>query len=150
VIPYSRSEMLVRHWAEDFVSSRPDGPEREAWQLLLSALQANDRDAENIAAELNLLSAEERERTHELLKAEQRVEEMYINELRLHGLEYNGGVERTILSTLHSCFLLRYPPEEVHDFFAPFARSKKKKESSGGGAAPQRVDEQRGFCAGVF
>jgi len=93
VIPYSRSEMQLRQWAEDFVSSRPDGPEKEALQLLLNALQANDRDTEKLAAELHLspLSAEQKKRADDLLKTEQRVEEMYINELRLHNSEYDGG-----------------------------------------------------------
>ena len=68
-----------------------------------------------------------RETAEELLKTEQRVEDMYINELGLHGLKYDGGVECKILNALHACFVVRYPPEQVREFFAPFARGEKEK-----------------------
>ena len=40
------------------------------------------------------------------------------------------GVEQTILASLDRCFSLRYTPEQVQKFFAPFARDKKKKQAT--------------------
>jgi hypothetical protein len=116
---------------EEHAAHMPDGPEKEIFLLLLNLCRATDEKIRSNLAELDREgdSPEERERTDKLLRLEQRVEQMYLEELRLHDKD-DGTVERKILDTLFHCFGMMHKPEQVREFFARHSPPKKKKAAA--------------------
>jgi hypothetical protein len=126
----TRLELLQRRILEEHAAHMPDGPEKDVFMLQLSVYRARDEHIRTLLHELDTTlkdaPANKRERADKRIRLQQRVEQMYLDELALHG-ERDGTVEREILEALYACFAYLYQPERVNEFFVKYIRPKNKR-----------------------